>query len=93
MERLHTSSDLGSANSTPSPVGDDTALFDTAADKYVKETLNDCDLFNMGTYNSKQRTGGINYKSLALLALLMEFLLTWCPRCKADKNFMKDNPW
>ena len=90
LRSLHTNTELSSKQCMASSSVDDTTLFDKAADKYVKETLNDCDLFNMGPYNNKQRTGGVNYKALALLAMLVEFLLSWCPQCKADNIFSKE---
>ena len=69
-----------------------TELFDSFVDTYVTDTEKDSDLFEPGEYNTKTRSQGLGYKSLATLVNFMKFILSAFKELKATPTFLKDQP-
>jgi hypothetical protein len=86
--------DLAAASAASSPplaaALDETATFDRHIDTYIHSCASDEQLFNLGPYNDRARTGAIHHKGLAALASLISALLHWCPSCSTTKAFLKD---
>ena len=90
FSKLHVNGDKPAMAST---ILEECSVFDTAFDKYVVAVDADEKVFDLGPYNDKARTGGINYKALAALPLVIEAMLTWCSDCTPDKGFLKEIAW
>ena len=77
----------------PSCILEQCNVLDVAFDKYVVAIEADEALFDLGPYNDKNRNGGVNYRGLAALPLIIEAMLTWCTDCAPDKGFLKETAW